>query len=210
MCPPPRIRAGCSNQSGKCAPERQQGWSACRESSTQQQQPVSNQCSPLAPVTGTHTPSAMDIGQPQAEPAPGWSLLACRGRPTLCPPLLPPPNKQQHDEILTHRFQHRESSRCHRRSSQQQLCHLPISLFCPPSFPLPGQRSPKRNAAQSASDIGESSIPWRRQPDGAVLVASTSSARGRSQDEETAPGWRLGIWVVLIGFRHRPTLSAAA
>jgi hypothetical protein len=147
LCPPPELgqatltNLGNAHRSGSRVGRPAGMALVAALSSTQQQQPVSNQCSPLAPVTGsththTHTPSAMDIGRPQAKPAPGWSLLACRGRSTLCPPLPPPPNKQQHDKILTHRFQHRESSRCHRRSSQQQLCHLPISLFCPPSFPL--------------------------------------------------------------------------
>lgn len=81
----------------------------------QQQQPVSNQCSLLTTGTGTgdwwqhsrtHTPSAMDIGQPPGQASPGLFFISSHVAAVRLSALLfsPPPNKQQHDEILTHRF----------------------------------------------------------------------------------------------------------
>lgn len=114
----PRIRAGRSNQSGRCAPERQQGlvglpgwpWVAALSSTQrpapstqQQQQPVSNQCSLLTTGTGTgdwwqhsHTHTQCDghWTTPRPSQPPGCSLLAAMSRPSDSLPSSSPPPQQ--------------------------------------------------------------------------------------------------------------------
>ena len=88
----------------------------------------------------------MDIGHPPGpsqacQPRAGLYILPCRGHPTL-PPSLPPPNKQQQDEILTHRFQHRESISLSQKiiaTTALPLAHLSLLPAKLPPCPVKGR-----------------------------------------------------------------------
>ena len=88
----------------------------------------------------------MDIGHPpgQAKPAsPGlvftyYHVAAIR----LCPLLFSLPNKQQQDEILTHRFQHRESISLSQKiiaTTALPLAHLSLLPVKLPPCPVKGR-----------------------------------------------------------------------
>lgn len=158
--------------------------------------------------THTHTPSAMDIGQPPGQASPGLFFISSHVAAVRLSalPLLPPQQattrRNSNPSILASRVI--SLSQKIIATTALPLAHLSL---LPAKLPLEGrQRETLRNLLRtlvSHLSLGEADR-WscRRRVD--------MISRGRSQDEETASCCQLGVRVVLIGSRPRRTPLSAA